>query len=74
MVDKINKSRAIATAEDGTMSKIVPEYKVKGVCSVGTEPFPNPAILHIPSTEKYAAHIEIYNPDAEYLYSEEPED
>lgn len=74
LVDRITKSRIITAAEDGTMSKIEPVHKVKGVCSVGADPFLNPAILHIPSTEKYAAHIEIHDPDTEYLHSSDTKD
>lgn len=67
--EKINKSRTITVAEDGTMSKIAPEHKVEGVCSVGANYFPNPAVLHIPDTKNYAAYIEIFRRDTtEYLH------
>jgi hypothetical protein len=73
-IDAISRSMAITVTEDGSMSKIAPVHKVRGICSIGTEPFPKPAILHIPSIEKYASHVEIYDPNSEYLYSAGSED
>jgi hypothetical protein len=74
LIDKINRSMAITVTDDGTLPKIAPEHIVRGNCSIGTDPFPKPAILHIPSTEKYASHVEIYDPSTEYLYSTEKDD
>jgi hypothetical protein len=75
LIDKINKSRTVGVAEDGRMSKIVPEHKAKGVCTIGKGSFPQPAILHIPGEEKkYAASIELFNPDNEYLQPKANED
>jgi hypothetical protein len=71
VIDKINQSRTIIKTDDGTVPKITPEHTIKGVCAVGMEPFPKPAILSIPGDEKYAANIEVFDPNKEYLYDDE---